>query len=78
VSEAQHALLHCSRRRPQNNVTALMERHLIWLWPIIWGISLIVNGISWSIAGWSNAGGFCAFGNQGGRYYGAIISFVPR
>lgn len=55
-----------------------MERHLIWLWPIIWSIALIVNGISWRYAGWANAGGFCTFGNRGGRYYGAIISFVPR
>ncbi|CEH16918.1 hypothetical protein CBOM_03005 [Ceraceosorus bombacis] len=64
---------------PLHAFTLAVERHMVWLWPIVWAIGLVVNGFAFGFVGYSNAGGFCNIASgRGGRYFNAIFTFVPR
>jgi len=64
---------------PLSTFVSSVERHLSWLWPIFWALSLFVNGIAWIFVGFGNAGGYCTFDPaKGGAYFTAIFQFVPR
>lgn len=63
---------------PLSPLVGKIERHLIWLWPLFWTISLIVNGGAWSYTGFVNQDGYCTLNGAIGGNFVNIFQFIPR
>lgn len=62
----------------QSSFTSTLERRLIWLWPVFWAFSMVVNGFGWGFVGFSYAGGYCYFSPEEGKLFTPLLQFVPR
>lgn len=63
---------------PLSSFTLSMERHVLWLFPAIWGFALIVNSFIFGFAGFSYSGGYCYIGNRAGTLFSTLVQFLPR
>lgn len=63
---------------PLSRFTMTIERRVLWLWPIIWLVSLGINGFAWGSAGFSYAGGYCYLGSKFGSLFTSLFPLVPR
>ncbi|CAO1626243.1 unnamed protein product [Parajaminaea phylloscopi] len=63
---------------PLSNFTMTIERRVLWLWPIIWLVSLGLNGFAWGFATFSYAGGYCYVGDNAGKLFSYLFPLIPR
>ncbi|KAN0060733.1 hypothetical protein ACQY0O_007391 [Thecaphora frezii] len=61
---------------PLSNFTLTVEKRLIWLWPLFWGVPLLIHGVAWIWVKYEYTGGYCTMNTLGA--FTAIFQFVPR
>ncbi|EPQ30148.1 uncharacterized protein PFL1_02265 [Pseudozyma flocculosa PF-1] len=61
---------------PLSSFTLTVERRLVWLWPLFWGIAFFAHGIAWIWADYGYVGGYCTLKSD--TSFGAVFLFVPR
>lgn len=63
---------------PLSNITLLLERKVMWFWPVIWSIALSLNAVPWVLSGFAYSNGYCYLGRNSTPTFVSLWQLVPR